>query len=118
VLTEPQAGIGPIYKLITRARTSIDLTRYELAAIVTTKPAVVAAVSTALAGDYAGAARYSPPAPAVAASKPASGGSLCGAPANPFHLSLCAGGRLVTTAPSGVCGYFSCIGNFANGQVV
>jgi len=31
VLTEPQAGMGPIYRLITGARTSIDLTMYELA---------------------------------------------------------------------------------------
>jgi cardiolipin synthase A/B len=31
VLTEPQAGIGPVYRLITRARRSIDLTMYELA---------------------------------------------------------------------------------------
>ena len=31
MLTEPQAGIGPIYRLITGARTSIDLTMYELA---------------------------------------------------------------------------------------
>ncbi len=30
VLTEPQAGIGPIYKLITGARSSVDLTMYEL----------------------------------------------------------------------------------------
>lgn len=31
VLTEPQAGIGPIYRLITSARSSVDLTMYELA---------------------------------------------------------------------------------------
>ena len=31
VLTEPQAGLGPIYRLITGARTSVDLTMYELA---------------------------------------------------------------------------------------
>ena len=31
LLTEPQAGIGPIYRLITRARRSVDLTMYELA---------------------------------------------------------------------------------------
>jgi len=31
VLTEPAAGIGPIYQLITGARSSIDLTMYELA---------------------------------------------------------------------------------------
>jgi len=30
VLTEPQAGIGPIYRLITGARRSVDLTMYEL----------------------------------------------------------------------------------------
>ena len=30
VLTEPQAGIGPIYRLITGARHSVDLTMYEL----------------------------------------------------------------------------------------
>jgi phosphatidylserine/phosphatidylglycerophosphate/cardiolipin synthase-like enzyme len=30
VLTEPQAGIGPIYKIITGARRSVDLTMYEL----------------------------------------------------------------------------------------
>jgi cardiolipin synthase len=30
VLTEPKAGIGPIYKLITGARRSVDLTMYEL----------------------------------------------------------------------------------------
>jgi len=30
VLTEPQAGIGPIYRLITGARNSVDLTMYEL----------------------------------------------------------------------------------------
>lgn len=31
VLTEPQAGIGPVYRLITRARSWLDLTMYELA---------------------------------------------------------------------------------------
>ena len=31
VLTEPKAGIGPIYQLITGARSSVDLTMYELA---------------------------------------------------------------------------------------
>ncbi len=31
VLTEPAAGIGPIYQLITEARSSVDLTMYELA---------------------------------------------------------------------------------------
>jgi cardiolipin synthase A/B len=31
VLTEPQAGIGPIYRLITSARSSVDLSMYELA---------------------------------------------------------------------------------------
>ena len=82
--------------------------------IVTTSRAVVAAIAAVLAGDYAGGVRYAP-APAPAAPEPASGGSLCGAPANPFHLTLCAGGQLVTTPPSGVCGYFSCIGNFPDG---
>ena len=31
LLTEPASGIGPIYKLITAARHSVDLTMYELA---------------------------------------------------------------------------------------
>jgi len=31
VLTEPRAGIGPIYQLIAGARSSVDLTMYELA---------------------------------------------------------------------------------------
>jgi cardiolipin synthase len=31
VLTEPQAGIGPIYQLITGARSSVELSMYELA---------------------------------------------------------------------------------------
>ena len=31
VLTEPQAGIGPVYRLISGARTSVDLSMYELA---------------------------------------------------------------------------------------
>jgi cardiolipin synthase A/B len=31
VLTEPGAGVGPIYQLITGARSSVDLTMYELA---------------------------------------------------------------------------------------
>ena len=31
VLAEPQAGIGPIYQIITGARSSVDLTMYELA---------------------------------------------------------------------------------------
>jgi phosphatidylserine/phosphatidylglycerophosphate/cardiolipin synthase-like enzyme len=31
LLTEPASGIGPIYKLITGARSSVDLTMYELA---------------------------------------------------------------------------------------
>jgi len=31
VLTEPAAGLGPIYGLITGARSSVDLTMYELA---------------------------------------------------------------------------------------
>jgi phosphatidylserine/phosphatidylglycerophosphate/cardiolipin synthase-like enzyme len=30
ILAEPQAGLGPVYQLITGARTSIDLTMYEL----------------------------------------------------------------------------------------
>src|ERR1700733_13521849 len=32
LLTEPGSGIGPIYRLITGARHSVDLTMYELAA--------------------------------------------------------------------------------------
>jgi hypothetical protein len=31
VLTEPEAGIGPIYRLITGARSSVELAMYELA---------------------------------------------------------------------------------------
>jgi cardiolipin synthase A/B len=31
VLTEPQAGIGPVYQLITEARSSVELSMYELA---------------------------------------------------------------------------------------
>jgi cardiolipin synthase len=31
VLTEPEAGIGPVYRLITGARSSVELTMYELA---------------------------------------------------------------------------------------
>ncbi len=31
MLTEPETGIGPIYRLITRARSSVELTMYELA---------------------------------------------------------------------------------------
>ena len=31
MLTEPEAGIGPIYRLITGARSSVELTMYELA---------------------------------------------------------------------------------------
>jgi cardiolipin synthase A/B len=31
VLAEPQAGIGPVYRLITSARSSVDLSMYELA---------------------------------------------------------------------------------------
>ena len=31
VLTEPQAGIGPVYRLISGARSSVDLSMYELA---------------------------------------------------------------------------------------
>ena len=31
VLAEPEAGIGPIYQLITGARSSVDLSMYELA---------------------------------------------------------------------------------------
>jgi hypothetical protein len=80
--------------------------------IVTTDHAVVAAIAAVLAGDYAGGDRYAPAPPPAA---PASGSSLCGAPANPFQLTLCAGGDLVTAPPSGVCGYFSCIANFPNG---
>ena len=45
--------------------------------IVTTSRTVVAAISTVLAGDYAGGVRY---ASAPSAPEPASGGSLCGAP--------------------------------------
>jgi phosphatidylserine/phosphatidylglycerophosphate/cardiolipin synthase-like enzyme len=83
--------------------------------VVTTSPAVVAAINTALASDYAGATSYAPAAaPSKQAAAPA--GSLCGAPANPFHLTLCAGGQLVTAAPAGVCGYFSCIASFASGK--
>ena len=88
--------------------------------VVAANPAVVAAVNAVLADDYAGAAPYSPAAPAAARPKAPAvitpAGSLCGAPVNPFHLTLCAGGHLVTTAPAGVCGYFSCIGNFASGR--
>lgn len=57
------------------------------------------------------------PAPAVKpAPVAAPAGSLCGAPANPLHLTLCAGGSLVTVPPPGVCGYFPCIASFAGGK--
>jgi hypothetical protein len=42
---------------------------------------------------------------------------LCGAPPNPYHLSLCLGGSHVyrDNLPSDVCSYFKCINNFTNG---
>jgi hypothetical protein len=42
--------------------------------------------------------------------------SLCGAPANPYGYNLCGIGNKVTTPPSDICAYFSCIENFGNGS--
>jgi hypothetical protein len=44
--------------------------------------------------------------------------STCGAPANPWGLNLCGHGHTMTASqlPSGVCGYFDCIGNFPKGR--
>lgn len=42
--------------------------------------------------------------------------SLCGAPANPYGYNLCGIGSEVTSPPSDICNYFSCIDNFGNGN--
>jgi hypothetical protein len=42
--------------------------------------------------------------------------ALCGAPGNPFGLTLCGGGEKVTSPPPGVCGYFRCISSFNDGK--
>ncbi|HWG24427.1 hypothetical protein [Actinospica sp.] len=41
---------------------------------------------------------------------------LCGAPANPYGYNLCGIGSDVTSPPSDICSYFSCIDNFGNGN--
>ena len=43
---------------------------------------------------------------------------FCGAPANPWHYNFCASdsGKYITSAPSGFCGYFSCISSFSAGS--
>jgi cardiolipin synthase len=43
VLTEPRAGLKPIYRLITSARSSVDLTMYELADVTAEKDLAAAA---------------------------------------------------------------------------
>jgi hypothetical protein len=85
VLAEPGAGLSEIYRLITGARSSVDLTMYELRdqtaerdlaadaarhvttasldynrelGIRTANPAVIKAIGAVIASDYAGARAY------------------------------------------------------------
>ncbi|HJQ01202.1 MAG TPA: hypothetical protein VJ851_06360 [Jatrophihabitans sp.] len=41
--------------------------------------------------------------------------STCGAPANPYGYNFCGRGTLIYQPATGICSYFSCIGNFWNG---
>ena len=42
--------------------------------------------------------------------------STCGAPSNPFGYNFCGVGRYIYSPAPGVCSYFTCIDNFANGR--
>jgi len=42
--------------------------------------------------------------------------SLCGAPANPYGYNFCGHGSHITSPPSDICSYFTCIGNFPHGR--
>jgi hypothetical protein len=70
---------------------------------------VVLASSTAWAGRSGTVTTTTPPAPP----KPPAG--TCGAPANPYGYNFCGRGSLIFNPAAGICNYFSCIGNFANG---
>lgn len=91
----------------------------------TANAAVANAISATIRGDYAAATPYgtpnarpedSPSAAPTAGQHTSAAGGRCGAPANPFGLTLCSAGQLVHSPPAGVCHYFRCIGNFANGK--
>lgn len=41
--------------------------------------------------------------------------STCGAPSNPWGYNFCGRGSYIYAPAAGVCSYFDCIGNFANG---
>ncbi|MGH3265503.1 MAG: phospholipase D-like domain-containing protein [Trebonia sp.] len=84
--------------------------------ILTKDKSVVAGIASTIATDYADSAPYEAPAAVAPTSAAAATGSLCGAPANPLGLTLCRGGQLVDTPPSGVCSYFNCIASFADGK--
>src|SRR5579875_2896680 len=56
VLTEPGSGIGPVYRLISGARSSIDLTMYELADPVAEADLAAAAGRGVDAGEMPGLA--------------------------------------------------------------
>lgn len=82
---------------------------------------LVTAVSATLAADYAAAGAFGGPAAAPGGQAsptavPSIATGLCGAPSNPFGLTLCSSGQLVTSPPSGVCSYFNCIASFAGGK--
>lgn len=56
-----------------------------------------------------------PPAPSTTTAAPPPP-STCGAPSNPYGYNFCGVGGYVTSPPSDICDYFSCIGNFWNGR--
>ena len=56
-----------------------------------------------------------PPTPKPAPPTVAPAKNLCGAPANPWDYTFCAG-SFITAPPATFCNYFNCIANFWNGR--
>jgi hypothetical protein len=70
-------------------------------------PTPVTAPSPAPSPAVASAPSPPPPAP------PTPSGPLCGAPPNPWGLTLCSG-QMVGVVPPGFCSYFPCVASFSS----
>jgi hypothetical protein len=81
-----------------------------------TTPSAVAFVATAIPTQRpATPAPTAPPTPKPAPPTVAPAKNLCGAPANPWDYSFCAG-SFITAPPANFCNYFNCIASFWNGR--
>jgi hypothetical protein len=81
-----------------------------------TSKAAVAAVVAPPRTTAAPTTHSAKPAPPPTTPPASHAPDTCGAPSNPYGYNFCGNGGYVTSPPSDICSYFSCIDNFWNGR--